>query len=113
MPAAFTLPSIAMTAHAIQGDRERCLEAGMNDYVAKPVARQALAAVLSKWLPHAAEEGNGGPDDGGPRGEAVICRNALMGGSDGRVKGRRAKFGEAHRQLRCYAGIPLIGRHKP
>jgi signal transduction histidine kinase/DNA-binding response OmpR family regulator/HPt (histidine-containing phosphotransfer) domain-containing protein len=72
VPAAFTLPIIAMTAHAIQGDRERCLEAGMNDYVAKPVARQALAAALSKWLPHAADEGNVGPEDGGPRGEAVI-----------------------------------------
>ncbi len=44
----------------------------MNDYVAKPVARQALAAALSKWLPHAADEGNVGPEDGGPRGEAVI-----------------------------------------
>ncbi len=94
MALAFTLPIIAMTAHAIQGDRERCLEAGMNDYVAKPVARQALAAALSKWLPHAADEGNVGPEDGGPRGEAVICRDALMRGlgqelsDDGQNSGR-------------------------
>jgi HPt (histidine-containing phosphotransfer) domain-containing protein len=44
-----------MTANAMQGDRERCLAAGMNDYVTKPVDPQALAEVLDKWLPK--EEG--------------------------------------------------------
>jgi PAS domain S-box-containing protein len=44
------IPIIAMTAHAMQSDRERCLEAGMNDYVPKPVEVSALVAALKKWL---------------------------------------------------------------
>jgi len=45
------VPIIAMTAHAMQGDCERCIEAGMNDYVPKPVTPEALAGALDKWLP--------------------------------------------------------------
>jgi len=45
------IPIIAMTAHAMQGDREKCLEAGMNDYVSKPLSARALVEVLEKWLP--------------------------------------------------------------
>ena len=44
------IPIIAMTANAMQGDQQACLEAGMDDYLAKPVSAQALAAMLEKWL---------------------------------------------------------------
>jgi len=45
------LPIIAMTAGAMPEDRARCMQAGMNDYVAKPVNPENLAKVLQKWLP--------------------------------------------------------------
>lgn len=43
------LTVIAMTAHAMAGDRERCLDAGMDDYIAKPVKRDLLRETLTKW----------------------------------------------------------------
>ena len=51
----------------MQGDREKCLEAGMNDYVSKPVSPQAPAEALDKWLPRdaaaATKQATGKPEE--------------------------------------------------
>ncbi len=44
------VPVIAVTANVMPKDREKCLEAGMDDYLAKPVKKEVLAAILEKWL---------------------------------------------------------------
>ncbi len=46
------LPIIAMTANAMTGDREKCISAGMNDYISKPIEGRQIFSVLSRWVSH-------------------------------------------------------------
>jgi PAS domain S-box-containing protein len=72
------VPVVALTAHAMKGDRERCLDAGMDDYLGKPVGLAELQAVLTRWLPPrstavdddngAAAAPSGEPSENGARG---------------------------------------------
>ncbi len=67
-PGARRLPIVALTARVVEEDRERCVEAGMDDYLSKPFKRDALAALLRRWLegvgdtPGADSEGAGRPE---------------------------------------------------
>ena len=44
------LPIFAITAHALMGDKEKCLEAGMNDYISKPIISDNLIKMMDNWL---------------------------------------------------------------
>jgi CheY-like chemotaxis protein/HPt (histidine-containing phosphotransfer) domain-containing protein len=55
------LPIIAMTAHALDGDREKCLAAGMDDYLGKPFSVEQITAILEKWLPQQKEAAGRAP----------------------------------------------------
>jgi len=79
------VPIIAMTADVLAGDREACLAAGMNDYIAKPIEPDMLAEVLHKWsagtvaMPPAAATGDDQADFAGPDFDRPALLRNVMG----------------------------------
>jgi PAS domain S-box-containing protein len=87
------VPILAMTAHALKGDRERCLEAGMDGYVAKPIKPQELYDAIERLVPRGAEvepevAGTPGPEEVFDRAEAL----ARVGGDTTLLRDLAALF---------------------
>jgi PAS domain S-box-containing protein len=72
------IPIVALTADAISGDRERCLQTGMNDYLAKPVEPNRLEEVLGRWLAAPGAQAGGRPGPVTPRKHDVFRPDALL-----------------------------------
>ena len=80
-----SLAIIAVTGKAMAGERQRCLDAGANDYVPKPVDTAELLAALRPWLPATRARANGAA----PNGSVVRQRNDAPEGPPHRLRGER------------------------
>ena len=79
------IPIIAMTAHAMKGDQERCLEAGMDAYVAKPVQSKGLLEAINQLFPSGGGGVTAGADDSAERVDRAALL-ARLGGREDRLR---------------------------
>ncbi len=86
------VPIIALTAHAMQSDRDRCLAAGMDDFIAKPIRREQLHAALECWMPAKRTVVKIGPPESPPAGAAGGALDAEL---QANLRAWRAEAGEA------------------
>jgi two-component system, sensor histidine kinase and response regulator len=95
------VPIIAMTANAVQGDREKCLAAQMDDYIAKPVRVAELEAVLQRWIPETYRN---------TRGEATqVDRNTLHTEPGSRLSSGEPEACEAPVDSETLAALRALG----
>ncbi len=77
---AHDIPVLAMTANAMQGDYERCIQAGMNDHIAKPVDPAKLRRALQRWLPQYCQETGSAPERDAAEADDDALSPQLAGG---------------------------------
>jgi PAS domain S-box-containing protein len=90
-PPADAVPIVALTAHALAGDREAYLAAGMDDYVSKPIRRETLVEVLARWGAGARALALAPPSDAasGPATSGLLAADSALGSMRNRVSSER------------------------